>query len=206
QSAHIRLKESFEQLRTQQKSVELATQNYDVVNNRYNNDLALLTDMLDASNTKLSDDVVYNRYNNDLALLTDMLDASNTKLSAELQFVNLQRKAHESYALAMENVEVAVQSAHIRLKESFEQLRTQQKSVELAVQSAHIRLKESFEQLRTQQKSVELATQNYDVVNNRQQIQQRPGATHRHARCQQYKAQRGASVCKPANKHHLQLL
>ena len=38
----------------QQKQVELANQNYSVVQNRYQNDLALLTDMVDASNMKLS--------------------------------------------------------------------------------------------------------------------------------------------------------
>lgn len=62
---------AFTDLKTQQKSVELADQNYDVTSNRYQNDLALLTDMLDASNTKLSADlslvnarinVIYNYY------------------------------------------------------------------------------------------------------------------------------------------------
>lgn len=33
--------------------MELARQNYDVINNRYLNQLALVTDMVDASNTKL---------------------------------------------------------------------------------------------------------------------------------------------------------
>ena len=33
--------------------MQLALQNYGVVDNRYKNDLALLTDMLDASNIKL---------------------------------------------------------------------------------------------------------------------------------------------------------
>lgn len=42
---------------TQEKQVELADQNYMVVTNRYENDLALLTDMLDASNMKLSADM-----------------------------------------------------------------------------------------------------------------------------------------------------
>ena len=49
--------EAYEQLKTQIKSVELANQNYDVTSNRYKNDLALLTDMLDASNMKLSADL-----------------------------------------------------------------------------------------------------------------------------------------------------
>lgn len=47
----------FTDLRTQEKSVELANQNYSVTSNRYKNDLALLTDMLDASNMKLSADL-----------------------------------------------------------------------------------------------------------------------------------------------------
>ena len=45
------------EVRTQEKQVELADQNYSVVKNRYDNDLALLTDMLDASNMKLSADM-----------------------------------------------------------------------------------------------------------------------------------------------------
>ena len=63
---------SFTDLATQQKSVELALQNYDVVNNRYINELALITDMVDAANSRLAAElalvdskinVVYNYYN-----------------------------------------------------------------------------------------------------------------------------------------------
>lgn len=53
-AAYTRFQESFTIYDTQVKSFELATQNYEVVNNRYLNDLALITDMLDASNSKLS--------------------------------------------------------------------------------------------------------------------------------------------------------
>ena len=62
---------SFTELRTQENSVRLANENYDVVNNRYKNDMALLTDMLDASNMKLDAElglvnarinVIYNWY------------------------------------------------------------------------------------------------------------------------------------------------
>ena len=42
------------ELQTQQKSVELAGQNYQVVNERYLSQLALVTDMVDASNMKLN--------------------------------------------------------------------------------------------------------------------------------------------------------
>ena len=53
QAAHIKYKEAYTLLETKRKSVELATQNYDVVNYRYVNDLALITDLLDASSQKL---------------------------------------------------------------------------------------------------------------------------------------------------------
>jgi outer membrane protein TolC len=54
---YIKYLETYEQLNTQQKSVELANQNYAVVSNRYKNEMALITDMLDASNAKLSAEV-----------------------------------------------------------------------------------------------------------------------------------------------------
>ena len=54
QQAYTMHKQSFVELRTQQKSVELAQQNYQVVSNRYQNQLALITDMIDASNIKLN--------------------------------------------------------------------------------------------------------------------------------------------------------
>lgn len=53
QAAHIKYREAFTQLETKEKSVQLATQNYDMVNYRYENGLALITDLLDASAQKL---------------------------------------------------------------------------------------------------------------------------------------------------------
>lgn len=53
-AAYIRFGESFTVYDTQVKSLELANQNYDIIRNRYLHDLALITDMLDASNSKLS--------------------------------------------------------------------------------------------------------------------------------------------------------
>ena len=53
-SAYIGLQQAFERMRTQEKSVVLATENYNVVNNRYLNGLALVTEMIDASNSRLS--------------------------------------------------------------------------------------------------------------------------------------------------------
>lgn len=50
---HIRYLEAFEELRTQQKSVELAQRNYDTTFRRYSEGMALITDMLDASNSQL---------------------------------------------------------------------------------------------------------------------------------------------------------
>lgn len=57
QANYTNLLTSSVEVRTQEKQVELADQNYSVVKNRYDNDLALLTDMIDASNMKLSADM-----------------------------------------------------------------------------------------------------------------------------------------------------
>ena len=71
QAAYTDYLTSFTELQTQTKKTELANQNYKVTDNRYRNDLALLTGMLDASNTKLDAelglvnariDVIYNYY------------------------------------------------------------------------------------------------------------------------------------------------
>ena len=53
-AAHIRFAESFTTYDTRLKSLELADQNYEMIRYRYLNDLALITDMLDASNSKLN--------------------------------------------------------------------------------------------------------------------------------------------------------
>jgi outer membrane protein TolC len=45
--------EAIEHVATQKKNVELASENYRIVERRYSNDLSLLTDMLDASASKL---------------------------------------------------------------------------------------------------------------------------------------------------------
>lgn len=52
-AAYVDLNEAYIRLRTQQKSVQLAHENYGIVRQRYLNGLALITDMLDASNTQL---------------------------------------------------------------------------------------------------------------------------------------------------------
>lgn len=71
QAGYVNFLTSFTDLRTQENSVRLADENYAVTDNRYKNEMALLTDMLDASNMKLSADlalvnarinVVYNFY------------------------------------------------------------------------------------------------------------------------------------------------
>ena len=54
QANYTNLLTSYTEVKTQQKQVELAHQNYAVVQNRYQHELALLTDMVDASNMKLS--------------------------------------------------------------------------------------------------------------------------------------------------------
>jgi outer membrane protein TolC len=53
QAAYTQYLQSYTELETQEKNVELAQQNYKVINDRYTNQLALITDMLDASNMKL---------------------------------------------------------------------------------------------------------------------------------------------------------
>ncbi|MBD5338404.1 MAG: TolC family protein [Bacteroides sp.] len=50
---HVRYLEAYEELRTQNKSVELAERNYRTTLTRYSADMALITDMLDAANSKL---------------------------------------------------------------------------------------------------------------------------------------------------------
>lgn len=52
--AHTLYLQSFADLNTMRKNVQLARENYAVANNRYLNDLALITDMIDASNIRLS--------------------------------------------------------------------------------------------------------------------------------------------------------
>ncbi len=71
QEGYVNFLTAFTDLRTQENSVKLADENYSVVDNRYKNEMALLTDMLDASNMKLSADlglvnarinILYNHY------------------------------------------------------------------------------------------------------------------------------------------------
>lgn len=52
-SDHIRYLEAYEQLKTQNKSVELAERNYNTISTRYAEGMALITDMLDAADSKL---------------------------------------------------------------------------------------------------------------------------------------------------------
>lgn len=71
QAAYTNYLTAFTELNTQQKSVELAVENYRVIQNRYDNGLALITDMVDAANVKLDAElalvsarinVIYNYY------------------------------------------------------------------------------------------------------------------------------------------------
>lgn len=57
--AYVNYRNAFELLRTQEKSLQLATENYSVTENRYNNDLVLLIDLLDADNIKLDAEIQY---------------------------------------------------------------------------------------------------------------------------------------------------
>lgn len=75
--AYIKFTESFTIYQTALKSLELASQNYDVVNYRYLNDLALITDMLDATNSKLGAE----------------LEAVNARINILFNYYALQRVA-----------------------------------------------------------------------------------------------------------------
>ena len=54
QAAYVQYQQTYVELETKKKSVELAQQNYEVMNARYLSQLALVTDMVDASNLKLN--------------------------------------------------------------------------------------------------------------------------------------------------------
>lgn len=51
---YVRYLEAYEELKTQHKSVELAERNYNTTFTRYSADMALITDMLDAANARLT--------------------------------------------------------------------------------------------------------------------------------------------------------
>ena len=57
QENSVRLADENYHVTTQENSVRLADENYHVTDNRYKNEMALLTDMLDASNMKLTADL-----------------------------------------------------------------------------------------------------------------------------------------------------
>ena len=57
--AYVNYQNAFELLHTQEKSLQLSTENYTVTENRFNNDLVLLIDLLDAENIRLDAEVQY---------------------------------------------------------------------------------------------------------------------------------------------------
>lgn len=57
QACYVNFRTAFTELHTQEKSAQLADENYRITRNRFENDLALLTDMLDADNMKLGADL-----------------------------------------------------------------------------------------------------------------------------------------------------
>ncbi len=68
-------KESFEKLAVFEKNLQLASENYRIVNNRYLNSLVLITEILDAANTKLNAE----------------LQVVNAKINIIYQYYKLQR-------------------------------------------------------------------------------------------------------------------
>lgn len=75
-SAQTQYMESFEKLSTYEKSFQLASENYNVINKRYLNGLVLITEMLDASNTRLNAE----------------LEVVNAKLNIIYNYYKLQRE------------------------------------------------------------------------------------------------------------------
>ena len=53
QTDYTKYLEAYDEVATLEKSVQLATENYGIIENRYRNDIVLVTDMLDASNQLL---------------------------------------------------------------------------------------------------------------------------------------------------------
>ncbi len=56
-NAIVDYNEAIEQLTVAKKEIELATENYDMIIKQYNNQLALITDVMDASNVKLNSEL-----------------------------------------------------------------------------------------------------------------------------------------------------
>ena len=75
--AYVRLTEAFTTCEMYETNLELATENYEVIENRYLNDLALITDMLDASNSKLSAE----------------LDVANARINVLFNYYRLRKAA-----------------------------------------------------------------------------------------------------------------
>lgn len=75
-SASTKFKESFEKLTVYETSSRLADENYRIINNSYLNGLVLITEMLDASNTKLNAE----------------LQVVNAKLNVIYSYYRLQRE------------------------------------------------------------------------------------------------------------------
>lgn len=57
QAAYEGYRTAVTELRTQEKSLELARQNYAIVSDRFENGMALITDMVDAANVRLSSEI-----------------------------------------------------------------------------------------------------------------------------------------------------
>ena len=57
--AYVNYQNAFELLHNQENILQLASENYVVTKNRFNNDLVLLIDLLDAENIRLDAEVQY---------------------------------------------------------------------------------------------------------------------------------------------------
>ncbi len=75
-NSYVYFQESLEKMKVYEKNLVLAEENYQVILTRYSNDLALITEMMDASNTKLNAE----------------LELINGKLNVIYHYYNIQRE------------------------------------------------------------------------------------------------------------------
>lgn len=57
QAAYENYRTAITELRTKEKSLELSRQNYEIIKDRFTNGMALITDMVDAANVRLSSEI-----------------------------------------------------------------------------------------------------------------------------------------------------
>ena len=135
QAGYVNFMTSFSDLRTREKTVELADENYAVISNRYDNGLALLTDLLDAGNMKLSADLA--------------LENARTELDRYEKLLSRNAVTRQQY----DNVHTAFQTAKAR----YERASRTKESASLLKSGQSYRLEQCEAAVRLAQAAVDLA-------------------------------------------------